>query len=65
MGNLVFDPFKMFISNNSASSDEFATFSYQKIYFSLIIEESFFGFFFWEKEVQIEIFSLPSELRPQ
>ena len=65
MGNLVFDPFKMFTSNNSASSDEFATCSYQKIYFSLIIEESFSVFWGGGKEVQIEIFSLPSELRPQ
>ena len=69
MGNLVFDLFKMFTSNNSASRDEFV----MNTLFVLIKKKLLLNYsrklvrfsLFGKKRYKLKIFSLSSELRPQ
>ena len=59
MGNLVFDPFKMFTSNNSASSNEFVMNTLLVLIKNILLLNSvlrkvFSVLFVCEKEVEIE-----------
>lgn len=59
MGNLVFDPFKMFTSNNSASSNEFVMNTLlvlikNTLLLNSVLRKVFSVLFICEKEVEIE-----------
>lgn len=53
MGNLVFDPFEMFTTNNSAASDEFVmkTLIYSYLKFHFIAESSYGSFRLGKRDI--------------
>lgn len=63
MGNLVFDPFEMFTTNNSAASDEFVmkTLIYSYLKFHFIAESSYGSFRLGKRDIDWKHFVyLPS-----